>query len=221
MLLAVPGSLTGSGFKQLRSPNIPLPSMTWPHTTTIHSAQINTTYLFTDVFVHRSPSQSKPQLKGHGTQLQLSTWRYEKHFKTWLDQEHVFWTMCTRIVNKQQVLNDKEASVQKPGAKLHWTNHLSIIYTRSLIVAQALFILGMCNSDQALDYSAVTAMIDHENGDRGGKKFWLVIAALWVAPWALIILHTSVQSIDVRRERSLALKSRSDVWDSYINIGFI
>jgi len=29
--------------------------------------------------------------------------------------------------------------------------------------------LGMCNSDQVLEYLAVTAMIDHEN-DRGKKK---------------------------------------------------
>ncbi len=41
--------------------------------------------------------------------------------------------------------------------------------------------LGMCNCDRVLDYPAVTAMIDHENDDRGGivllyciKKFWLL-----------------------------------------------
>ncbi len=28
------------------------------------------------------------------------------------------------------------------------------------------YILGMCNSDRVLEYSAVTAMIDHENDDR-------------------------------------------------------
>ncbi len=28
--------------------------------------------------------------------------------------------------------------------------------------------LGMCNCDRVLDYPAVTAMIDHENDDRGG-----------------------------------------------------
>ncbi len=28
----------------------------------------------------------------------------------------------------------------------------------------------MCNSDRLLEYSAVTAMIDHENDDRGGKN---------------------------------------------------
>ncbi len=28
----------------------------------------------------------------------------------------------------------------------------------------------MCNSDWVLDYSAETAMIDHENDDRGEKK---------------------------------------------------
>ncbi len=27
----------------------------------------------------------------------------------------------------------------------------------------------MCNSDQVLEFSAVTAMIDHENNDRGEK----------------------------------------------------
>lgn len=53
-LLAVPGSLTGSGFKQLWSPNIPLLSMTWPHTTTIQSAHLNATYLFIDIFVRQS-----------------------------------------------------------------------------------------------------------------------------------------------------------------------
>ncbi len=38
----------------------------------------------------------------------------------------------------------------------------------------------------------------------------------------MIILHASIQSIDVRRERSLALKSPSDVWVSYIiHIWFI
>ncbi len=32
----------------------------------------------------------------------------------------------------------------------------------------------MCNSDQLLDYSAVTAMIDHENDDRGeNNSDWL------------------------------------------------
>ncbi len=50
----------------------------------------------------------------------------------------------------------------------------------------------------------MTAMIDHENDDRGGG--------------ALIISHASVQSIDVRRERSLALKSHIDNWVSYIHI---
>ncbi len=45
----------------------------------------------------------------------------------------------------------------------------------------------MCNSDRLLEYSAVTAMIGHENDDRGGKKFSLDKAALWAAPWALII----------------------------------
>ncbi len=30
------------------------------------------------------------------------------------------------------------------------------------------------------------AMIDHENDDRV-KQFWLVIEALWAAPWALIV----------------------------------
>ncbi len=47
--------------------------------------------------------------------------------------------------------------------------------------------LEMCNSDRVLEYSAVTVMIDHENDDRGKKKFWLVIAALWAVPWALIV----------------------------------
>ncbi len=28
-------------------------------------------------------------------------------------------------------------------------------------------LLGMCNSDRLLEYSAVTVMIDHENDDRG------------------------------------------------------
>ncbi len=31
--------------------------------------------------------------------------------------------------------------------------------------------VGMCNSDGVLDYSAVTAMIDHENYNRGETKF--------------------------------------------------
>ncbi len=30
--------------------------------------------------------------------------------------------------------------------------------------------LGMCNSDRVLEYSSVTAMIDHENNDHGGKN---------------------------------------------------
>ncbi len=34
------------------------------------------------------------------------------------------------------------------------------------------YILGMCNSDRVLAYSAVAAMIDHENDDR--KKIILI-----------------------------------------------
>ncbi len=34
--------------------------------------------------------------------------------------------------------------------------------------------IGMCNSDRLLDYLAVTAMIDHENDDRGEKLFRLL-----------------------------------------------
>ncbi len=49
------------------------------------------------------------------------------------------------------------------------------------------FKVGMCNSDQVIECSAVTAMIDHENDDRGGKNPRLVIAALFAAPWALIV----------------------------------
>ncbi len=30
--------------------------------------------------------------------------------------------------------------------------------------------LGMCNINRVLEYSAVTAMIDHENYDRGEKQ---------------------------------------------------
>ncbi len=33
------------------------------------------------------------------------------------------------------------------------------------------FVVGMCNSDRVLEYSAVTAMIDHENDDREKKIF--------------------------------------------------
>ncbi len=38
------------------------------------------------------------------------------------------------------------------------------------------FLLGMCNSDRVLEYSAVTAMIDHENDDheKKKKKIWLL-----------------------------------------------
>ncbi len=66
------------------------------------------------------------------------------------------------------------------------------------------FKLGMCNSDR---------LLGPDSDDRSwkwwswGKKFWLVKAALWAAHWVWIILQASVQSIDVRRERSLALKS--------------
>ncbi len=36
------------------------------------------------------------------------------------------------------------------------------------------FVVGMCNSDRVLEYSAVTAMIDHENDDCGkNDSDWL------------------------------------------------
>ncbi len=75
-------------------------------------------------------------------------------------------------------------------------------------------LLGMCNSDRVLEYSAVTAMVDHENDDRGFfifYKFRLVIAALWAAPWADCL------ACNMRREKSLG----SDIWVSYIHIWLI
>ncbi len=52
--------------------------------------------------------------------------------------------------------------------------------------------VGMCNSDRVLG---------RDSDDWSwkwwswGKIFWLVIAALWAAHWALIVSHASVQSI--------------------------
>ncbi len=65
-----------------------------------------------------------------------------------------------------------------PGHVLNKQTH-----TNQLLHA---FTLGMCNSDRVLStrprqqWSIMKTMIV------GKKKFWLVIAALWVAHWALI-----------------------------------
>ncbi len=40
----------------------------------------------------------------------------------------------------------------------------------TLPTLQEMYSLGMCNSDRLLEYSAVTAMINHENDDRGRGK---------------------------------------------------
>ncbi len=59
-------------------------------------------------------------------------------------------------------------------------------------------------------------MIDHENDDRVKKKKILIgysstLSGTLSSDFFSLQQH-AVQSIDVRRERSLALKSRSDVW---------
>ncbi len=58
----------------------------------------------------------------------------------------------------------------------------------------------------------MTATIDHENDDREKKKKSDCYSSTLGGT-----LH-AVRSIDVRRERSMASKSRSDVWVSYIHI---
>ncbi len=68
--------------------------------------------------------------------------------------------------------------------------------------------LGMCNSDQALEYSAVTAMIDHENDDRGFYCSDCYSSTLGGTLSSDCLAGHSMRSKDVRRKRSMASKSR-------------
>ncbi len=112
-------------------------------------------------------------------------------------------------------MNHKSSSFKKTTI-LQWKQVNNTYYTTEYIQGCATAIEYM--STRVL---AVTAMIDHENDDCGEKNSDLLKHHFGAALWALVILHASVQSIDVRRERSLAVKSCRDVWVSYIPIWFI
>ncbi len=64
----------------------------------------------------------------------------------------------------------------------------------------------------------MTVMIDHENNEK--KNMFGYSSTLGTLSSDCLACSSSVrvQSIDVRREGSLALKSLSDVWVSYIHI---
>ncbi len=67
-------------------------------------------------------------------------------------------------------------------AKLKFSSHNSSLSVVSsfrnnyniLITDVVLFVIGMCNNDRVLEFSAVTAMIDYENDDRGINFFFFL-----------------------------------------------
>lgn len=138
-LLAVPGSLTGSGFKQLWSPNILLLFMTWPHTITIQNTHLNPTYLSIDIFVRQlqfAISPLKVTIKKQKTD-------HDTHSNSSEEPESIWHNLCEHLIgpvegsldsvywhkNMKNMPLIKKLLSRELVQKVNKTNHTSTIST--------------------------------------------------------------------------------------------